>query len=237
MLCHLFLCQLCVGARDRKRAAELLRGFLLIQDSQESPLHVVIQHGWSLERTILITSVYVAWQHHLVVLWIFLPPAPLEGVEMLFTDENWAETSFLGRAVAKPYQPWRCVGWTDDSICFWVLPGRQSNRSGTLPDGLLVVGPEVLLDVVGQMPPDAFSVYVMDANAEEQQPAARILRLTGLWSQPRINTTARSYWYQTEEGDFRSCSRLQEKIPGDSHLQQVLNLVGQRSGGPGMVAA
>jgi hypothetical protein len=155
---------------------------------------------------------------------------------MLFTDANWAETSFIGCAIAKPYQPWRCVGWTDDSICFWVLPGRESNRSGMLPDGLLVVGPEVLLDVVGQMPPDAFSVYVMDASAEGQQPAARILRLTGLWSQPRISTTARDYWYKTAEGDFRPCSRLQDEVPNDVHLQLVLNLAAQECGGPDMVA-
>jgi hypothetical protein len=158
-----------------------------------------------------------------------------KGIEMLFTDENWAEASSFRRALARPYQPWRCVGWTDDSTCFWVFPARESNRSGTLPDGLLVVDPEVLLDVAGQITPGAFSVYVMGANPDGE-PAARMQRLTGLWSQPRVDPKARDYWYRTEEGDFRPCSRLQGSVPNDVPLQLVLRLDAEDRGGPCMVA-
>lgn len=142
---------------------------------------------------------------------------------MLFTDANWAESSSFRRAIAKPYQPWRCVGWTDDSICFWVFPARESNRSGMLPDGLLVVDPEVLLDVVAQMLPDAFSVYVMDANQDGETPA-RMERLIGLWSKPPTSTTARDYWYRTEEGKIRPCSRGQGTTPDDASMHLVLEL-------------
>jgi hypothetical protein len=153
---------------------------------------------------------------------------------MLFTDANWAESSSFRRAIAKPYQPWRCVGWTDDSICFWVFPARESNRSGMLPDGLLVVDPEVLLDVVAQMSPDAFSVYVMDANPDGK-PAARMQRMTGLWGQPRTSTTASDYWYRTEEGKIHPCSRRQGSAPDDAQMQLVLKLDVQDCGDPGMV--
>jgi hypothetical protein len=154
---------------------------------------------------------------------------------MLFTDVNWAESSTFRRAIAKPYRPWRCVGWTDDSICFWVFPARASNRAGTLPDGLLVVDPETLRDVVEQISPDAFSVYVMDANVDGQ-PRAQMRRLTGLWwSQPRIDPTARDYWYKTEEGQFRPCSRLQGSDPDDVPLQLVLRFDVPDDGRPGIV--
>ncbi|WP_175773323.1 hypothetical protein [Paraburkholderia phenazinium] len=154
---------------------------------------------------------------------------------MLFTDANWADSSSVQRAIARPYQPWRCVGWTDDAVCFWVFPERESNRSGMLPDGLLVVDPEVLLDVVAQMSPDAFSVYVMDTSSDSE-PAARMRRLTGLWSQARTNTAALGYWYTTSEGKIRPCSRRQGRAPDDAPLHLALKLDVEDYSNPGMVA-
>jgi hypothetical protein len=142
---------------------------------------------------------------------------------MLFTDANWAESSGFRRALAKPYQPWRCVGWTDESICFWVFPERESNQSGTLPDGLLVAGPEVLLEVVGQISPDGFSVYVMDANPDGES-SARMQRLTALWNQPPTDATAGDYWYRTEEGKIRPCSRRRGSRPDDAPMELLLKL-------------
>jgi hypothetical protein len=155
---------------------------------------------------------------------------------MLFTDANWVESSSVQRAIARPYQPWRCVGWTDDSICFWVFPERESNRSGMLPDGLLVVDPEVMLDVVTQMSPDAFSVYVMDTSSG-REPDARMRRLTGVWSQSRTNTAAPAYWYTTTEGEFLPCSRRQGRAPDDAPMRLVLKLDVGECGDPNTVAA
>ncbi|NUX98886.1 hypothetical protein [Paraburkholderia youngii] len=135
---------------------------------------------------------------------------------MLFTDANWAEASASRRAIAKPYQPWRCVGWTDEEVCFWVFPERGTNQSDDLPDGLLVVGPEVLLDVIAQMPADTFSVYVLQPGSQGR--AAGLRRLLGLYSQTAISATALDYWYRTEEGDLYPCSRLQSYMPNDAPL-------------------
>lgn len=135
---------------------------------------------------------------------------------MLFTDANWAESSTSRMAIAKPYQPWRCVGWTDEEVCFWIFPEREANQAGDLPDGLLVVGPEVLLDAIAQMPPDGFSVYVLQPGSQGR--AAGLGRLTGLYSQPAVAATALDYWYRTAEGDLYPCSRHQKYVPNDAPL-------------------
>jgi hypothetical protein len=109
------------------------------------------------------------------------------------------------------------VGWTDEEVCFWVFPEHGTNQSGDLPDGLLVVGPEVLLDVIAQMPPNTFSVYVLQPGSHAG--AAGLKRLTGLYSQPGITATALDYWYRTGEGDLRPCSRLQTLVPSDATLK------------------
>jgi len=153
---------------------------------------------------------------------------------MLFTDANWAESSAFRRAIAKPFQPWRCVGWTDDTICFWIFPALESKRTGALPDGLLVVDPEALLDITGQLSPGSFSVYVMDAR-DEGRPSVCMRRLTGLLSQQPIDSSARDFWYRTAEGDLRPCSRLQHHLPNDAPLKLALNLDAQDCDGQVMV--
>ncbi|MGF6414863.1 hypothetical protein [Paraburkholderia sp. MM5482-R1] len=154
---------------------------------------------------------------------------------MLFTDANWAESSAFRRAIAKPFLPWRCVGWTDDTICFWVFPASESDRPGTLPDGLLVVDPAALLDIASHLTPGSFSVYVMDAPAEGR-PSARMQRVTGLLTQQQINAPTYDYWYRTGEGDLNHCSRLQHHLPNDAPLQIALNLDAQDCNDPIVVA-
>ncbi|CAG9222350.1 MULTISPECIES: hypothetical protein [Paraburkholderia] len=136
---------------------------------------------------------------------------------MLFTDAKWAESSDFRKAIAKPYQPWCCVGWTDEAVCFWVFPDHASNLAGELPDGLLVAGPHVLLDVIGQMAPTTFSVYVMQVGIEGRPVALQ--QVTGLWSQPGVNGLPPDYWYRTDEGDLVPCSRFQQHVPGDAPLE------------------
>lgn len=135
---------------------------------------------------------------------------------MLFTDANWAEFSTSQIAIAKPYQPWRCVGWTDEEVCFWIFPEREANQAGDLPDGLLVVGPEVLLDAIAQLPPDGFSVYVLQPGSQGRP--AGLGRLTGLYSQSAVAATALDYWYRTAEGDLHPCARRQKYVPNDAPL-------------------
>lgn len=136
---------------------------------------------------------------------------------MLFTDANWAESSTSRMAIAKPYQPWRCVGWTDEEVCFWIFPEREANQAGDLPDGLLVVGPEVLLDAIAQMPPGGFSVYVLQPGSQGR--AAGLGRLTRLYSQSAAAAPALDYWYRTGEGDLHPCSRRQKYVPNDAPLK------------------
>lgn len=138
---------------------------------------------------------------------------------MLFTDANWAESSASRNAIAKPYQPWRCVGWTDEDICFWVFPERTADQSVDLPDGLMVVGPQVLLDVVVQMPPDAYTIYVMETGSQGRAPELK--RLTALYSQTSLLAKVTDYWYRTGVDDLRPCSMLQSPVRNDGQLNRV----------------
>lgn len=154
---------------------------------------------------------------------------------MLFTDATWAEASAFRKAIAQPYVPWRCVGWTDEVITFWVFQARDADHCGNLPDGLLVAGPEMLLCVIDQLPPDCFSVYVMRSGTQDDGPAA-LLRLAGLWSQEGAggNTMGREYWYRTDEGEMRPCSRVQQYLPNHAPLELAFaaGATGRSDGGP-----
>ncbi|GJH22662.1 hypothetical protein CBA19CS22_38990 [Caballeronia novacaledonica] len=140
---------------------------------------------------------------------------------MLFTDATWAEANAFRKAIAQPYVPWRCVGWTDEVMTFWIFQVHDSNLRGSLPDGLLVVGPEMLVSVIDQLSPNSFSVYVMRSGTQES-PAA-LLRLAELWCQKGAgaNTTGREYWYRTEEDEVRPCSRVQQFLPNHAPLELV----------------
>lgn len=163
---------------------------------------------WSPLRAVLVTSLYIGSQHEMMAsVELFNDFCVIQGNEMLFTDANWAESNASRNAIAKPYQPWRCVGWTDEDVCFWVFPEQDADQSVDLPDGLMVVGPEVLLDVIAQMPADGFSVYVMEVGSQGREPELK--RLTGLYSQPDVSAGALDYWYRTGVDDLRPCSTLQ----------------------------
>lgn len=140
---------------------------------------------------------------------------------MLFTDANWAESSASRIAIAKPYQPWRCVAWTDEDVCFWVFPERDADQSVDLPDGLMVAGPAALLDVMAQMPADAVSVYVMEPGLPGREPGLK--RLTGLYSQPAVSPAAMDYWYRTGVDDLQPCSTLQLMVRNDGPLKLVFS--------------
>src|ERR1700722_12813388 len=79
-----------------------------------------------------------------------------QGIWMLVTDESWAECHPGWRALMSPYQSWRCVGWTDETLNFFAVASRaQLGRD--LPDGgLLISGPEALIEMASQWEPGSF---------------------------------------------------------------------------------
>jgi hypothetical protein len=138
---------------------------------------------------------------------------------MLFTDASWAETSATRRAIAKPYQPWRCVGWTEDEVCFWVFPKHDAAEASDLPDGLMVVGPEALIEVIAQMPADAYSVHAFQSGSESR--AVGLVAVTGLFSQPSASAKVQQYWFRTEKGALCACSSVQSSARDDVPLNLI----------------
>jgi hypothetical protein len=138
---------------------------------------------------------------------------------MLFTDANWGELNASRRAIAKPYQPWRCVGWTDEEVCFWVFPEREANQEVDFPDGLLIAGAKTLIDVIAQMPSDSFSVYALESSSRGL--AASMRKVTGLYSQPTNAETELDYWYRTEQDDLCPCAALQSSLRDEESLKIV----------------
>jgi hypothetical protein len=122
---------------------------------------------------------------------------------MLVTDASWAEPHPIRRALAKPYQAWCWVAWTDEVPNFLVVAPRDTPERAHLPDGWLVGGPEALLDVTLPLESGAFSVYALDRLAGT---ASMIFcQVTGIWREPACEVP--TYWYETTAGEFRPCLR------------------------------
>lgn len=136
---------------------------------------------------------------------------------MLVTDTSWAESHPVRKAIAQPYQVWRCVGWTDEVLNFLVVSAHNVSDGIDLPDGWLIGGPDALMELAAQIEPAGFSVYVLDLVAENDP--VRLRQVTGIWREKEPVETILRLWYSTDSGEMRPCSRA------DRHIQPPDDLV------------
>jgi hypothetical protein len=141
---------------------------------------------------------------------------------MLMTDTSWAESHPVKRALAKPYQAWRCVGWTDEMLNFLIVASRAMRGGAHLPDGWLVGGPEALLDATSQLEPGAFTVYVLDRATDGGE--IQLGQVTGIWREQIPEGAVPSFWYATGGGEPKPCSRMWMRSDTRPELVSVLSL-------------
>jgi hypothetical protein len=126
----------------------------------------------------------------------------LRGIAMLVTDTTWAESHPVRRALAGPYQAWRCVGWTDEALNFLIVASGRMRDRDQLPDGWLVGGPEALLEAASQLEAGAFAVYVLDRALDAAK--VDLCQVTGIWRER--DGAVPVFWYGTTGGELKPCS-------------------------------
>lgn len=145
---------------------------------------------------------------------------------MLLTDASWVEPHPVRAALAKPFQAWRCVGWTDEAPNFLVVCTREADDQALWPDSWMVDGPEALLDVVSQLKANTIAVYVLDRNKDGS--CVEMSRVSGLWRErDRANGVETPwFWYTTDGGEMKPCARGQpaHRSGGSSSLVNELPL-------------
>jgi hypothetical protein len=139
---------------------------------------------------------------------------------MLVTDTSWVESHPARRAIVEPFQAWRCVAWTDDVPNFLVFISRDHADNAELPDGCVVAGPEALLDATTQLEAGTFSVYVMVRSPDGG--AAHLSQVTGIWREREPMGALTWFWYGTEAGELKPCSRAQGNLETRPELVCVL---------------
>jgi hypothetical protein len=141
---------------------------------------------------------------------------------MLMTDTSWAESHPIRRALAGPFQAWRCVGWTDETLNFLIVTSRSMHDRDQLLDGWLVGGPEALLEAVPQLEPGAFAVYALDRTADAAKVDLR--QITGVWRE-RYSVVP-TFWYGTTGGALKPCTGTQRppKAPPELVSELVIDV-------------
>jgi hypothetical protein len=139
---------------------------------------------------------------------------------MLVTDTSWVESHPVRRAIVESYQAWRCVAWTDDVPNFLVFISRDHEDNADLPDGCVVAGPEALLDATSLLESGTFSVYVLDR--AKGYIGATLSLVTGIWRERDSLGELVWFWYGTEAGELKPCSRAQGNLETRPELVSVL---------------
>lgn len=122
----------------------------------------------------------------------------------------------------RPFLAWRCVGWSDQTLNFFVVPCPGSVQRD-MSDGWVVDGADALVEIAAQLSPGDYSVHLVARR--EKDDALTFCRVTALWRRSSKERMGRpSYWYSTDDGQTRACSpvdsALQIKMP---ELEAVLN--------------
>lgn len=142
---------------------------------------------------------------------------------MLVTDVSWSEYHPVRRALVKPFQPWRCVGWTDETPNFLAFVSRTRHGSDLQPDGMLISGLEALLEIASQWEPGSFTVYALDRS--ESDSATSLSRVTGIWRERDATLEKGPWlWYSTNHGEMKPCAQIRLHVENRSELINELNL-------------
>jgi hypothetical protein len=123
---------------------------------------------------------------------------------MLFTDSSWEEPHPMKKRLMQPLLPWRCVGWSDLTLNFFVVASAGGADCAS-PDGWVVDGAEALIELVLQLGDVSFSVHLLARN--EADASVTLCRVSGLWTEVRArDADVVRYWYSTTDGETRPCS-------------------------------
>jgi hypothetical protein len=144
---------------------------------------------------------------------------------MLFTDSSWEEEHPVKRTLLQPLLPWRCVGWSDLTLNFFVVAssGRDNFAS---PDGWVVDGPESLVELVSHLDDLSFSVHLLARN--EVDASVTLCGVSALWKELEVmDSGVFGYWYSTIDGQTRPCSPIASGTRADRpRLTKLLNFEG-----------
>lgn len=123
---------------------------------------------------------------------------------MLFTNTDWEESHPTKRTLLQPLVPWRCVGWSDLTLNFFVVASSGSEDLAS-PDGWVVDGAEALIELVLHLGDVHFAVHVM--GRKEVDASVTLCQVNGLWKEVEVNDSdVVGYWYSTTDGQTRPCS-------------------------------
>ena len=139
---------------------------------------------------------------------------------MLVTDSTWAESHPVQRALAGPYQAWRCVGWTDEALNFLIVASPSMRDRDQLPGGWIVNGPEALLEATSELEPDAFAVYVLERALDTAK--VDLCQVVGIWGER--TGVVQTYWYETTAGKLKPCAGARRSPKAPTELVRELTL-------------
>lgn len=123
---------------------------------------------------------------------------------MLFTESSWEEPHPIKKRLMQPLLPWRCVGWSDFTLNFFVV-ASSGGADCASPDGWVVDGAEALIELVLHLGDVTFSVHLLGRN--EDDASVTLCQVSGLWREVQAkDSDVVSYWYSTDDGETRPCS-------------------------------
>lgn len=125
---------------------------------------------------------------------------------MLFTDSSWEEPHPVKKRLMQPLLSWRCVGWSDFTLNFFVV-ASSGGEDRASPDGWVVDGAEALIELLLHLGDVGFSVHLLARN--ETNASVTLCRVSALWQEVAVDDSdVVRYWYSTTDGETRRCSAV-----------------------------
>ncbi|HEX7931911.1 MAG TPA: hypothetical protein VF573_02385 [Paraburkholderia sp.] len=112
----------------------------------------------------------------------------------------------MKKRLLQPLLPWRCVGWSDLTLNFFVV-ASSGGADYASPDGWVVDGAEALIELILHLGDVSFSVHLLARN--EADASVTLCRVSGLWQEVQAkDADVVRYWYSTDDGEPRPCSPI-----------------------------
>lgn len=125
---------------------------------------------------------------------------------MLFTNSDWEDFNPYKRMLLQPLRPWRCIGWSDLTLNFFVV-ASSGGADFASPDGWVVDGPEALIELVLHLGDLSFSVHLLARG--ESDASVTLCRVSALWKEHKVtDSDVVGYWYSTSDAQTRPCSPI-----------------------------
>ncbi|MFL9987299.1 hypothetical protein [Paraburkholderia sediminicola] len=128
----------------------------------------------------------------------------------------------MKRTLLQPLLPWRCIGWSDLTLNFFVVASSGRGNFAS-PDGWVVDGPEALIELVSHLSDSSFSVHLLAR--KEADASVTLCRVSALWKELEVkDSDVVGYWYSSTDGQTRPCSPIASGTrAGRPRLMKLLN--------------